>query len=134
MNGQPGSAVPLRTVKALLRERALQRLEATAHYFCADPACEVVYFDETGRLYHRTELRERVWQKEPFSDRRVCYCFDENEADIRAELQETGQCLAVARVQAHIAAGRCACDIRNPRGVCCLSDLRETIERVREAL
>jgi hypothetical protein len=134
VNGQPGSAVPLRTVKGLLRDRALQRLSTTGHYFCADPACEVVYFDEAGNVYRHAELRERVWQKEPFSARRLCYCFDENEADIRTELRLTGQCHAVERVRAHIAAGRCACDIRNPRGICCLRDLIEAVQRVRNTI
>ena len=36
----------------------------------------------------------------------------------------------VRRVTAHIEAERCACDVRNPRGSCCLGDVAAVIERV----
>ena len=38
-------------------------------------------------------------------------------------LREASPLLAVDRVRAHIAAGRCACEIRNPKGTCCLGDV-----------
>lgn len=130
-NGQPGRPVLLKTVKALLRDHALGRLGLASHYFCPDEGCDVVYFDQAGAVYDRLELREPVWQKEPSSHRKICYCFGENEEGIRAELHSTGDCLAVARIRAHIAAGRCACDVRNPRGVCCLGDVMHAVERLR---
>jgi hypothetical protein len=90
----------------------------------------VVYFDETGQTYSKSDIRVPVWQKEPFGDRTICYCFGENEADIRAELQVTGHSGAVERVRAHIEAGRCACEVRNPLGVCCLRDVADMVTRV----
>jgi hypothetical protein len=62
--------------------------------------------------------------------RLVCYCFGENEADIRREIEEHGASRAVERVRAHIAAGRCACELRNPRGVCCLGDVIAAVKRM----
>jgi hypothetical protein len=59
----------------------------------------------------------------------VGYCFGENEADIAAEIERRGHSDAVQRVRAHIAAGRCACEIRNPRGACCLGDVIAAVER-----
>src|SRR2546422_7718685 len=43
--GSSGAAVDRQTVKALLTEMALRRLEAGAYRFCPDPDCDVVYFD-----------------------------------------------------------------------------------------
>ena len=60
----------------------------------------------------------------------MCYCFGENEADIRTEIEATGHSEAVQRVRAHIEAGRCACEVRNPRGVCCLGDIAATVKRL----
>ena len=60
----------------------------------------------------------------------VCYCFDESEDSIRAELGEQGRSGAVERVRAHIAARDCACDVKNPRGVCCLGDLIAVVRRL----
>jgi hypothetical protein len=34
---------------------------------------------------------------------------------------------------AHIDADRCACDVRNPRGTCCISDLIAAVKRVEAA-
>jgi hypothetical protein len=80
------------------------------------------------------DLRVLVWQKRPFGDRQICYCFGESEASIRAEIEAEGRALAAERIRAHIAAARCACDLRNPRGACCLGDVTAAVGRVRDAL
>ena len=94
----------------------------------------MVYFDVEGECYRKSDLRVSVWQKEPFGNRTVCYCFGESEESMRTEIAATGQSHAVERVRAHIAAGRCACDVRNPRGGCCLGDLAAAVNRVETAL
>jgi hypothetical protein len=129
-SGWPGKTVDLHTVKALLTERALSRLVAGDYRFCADPDCAIVYFDANGHRFVADDVRVPVWQKLPFGTRRVCYCFGESEESIRAEIETGGRSSAVERIREHIAAGRCACDIRNPRGACCLGDVVATIKRV----
>ena len=121
------------TVKALLTDAALTRYEHAAYRFCPDAACAVVYFAETGPAFTKDDVRERVWQKEPAGDRTLCYCFGENEADITREIERTGRPAAVQRVRAHIAAQRCACEVRNPRGACCLGDLVAAVDRLQQA-
>jgi hypothetical protein len=76
------------------------------------------------------DVRVPIWQKAPFGSRGLCYCFGENEADIRAEIESLGRPRAVERVREQITAGRCACEIRNPRGVCCLGDVAAAVKRV----
>lgn len=126
-----GQPVEELTVKALLTEHALRRFEPGSYRFCADAACDVVYFSETGTTFTKQDVRVPVWQKEPLGRRTVCYCFDETESAIAGELRETGHSDAVGRVRAHIAAYRCACEVRNPRGACCLGDVIAAVERVR---
>lgn len=133
-SGSRGKPVEIQTVKALLTERALTRLGRSPHWFCPDPGCEVVYFDADGATYVKADVRVPVWQKEAFGSRVICYCFGENEADIRAEVEEVGRSDAVQRVRKHIAAGRCACKIRNPRGVCCLGDVSAAVKRFASAI
>lgn len=129
-----GKPVELLTVKSLLTEVALRRLSNIAHWFCPDPSCDVVYFDAHGASYATREIRVTVWQKEPFGDRTVCSCFGESEKTIREEILKSGRSSTIDRVRAHIAAGRCACEVRNPRGVCCLGDLAAAVERVEKVL
>jgi hypothetical protein len=117
-------------VKALLTERALARFTASRHGFCPDPACDVVYFTADGGTYVKSDVRVPVWQKEPAGARMLCYCFGEDEGGIRDEIQATGTSRAAERVRAHIEAGRCACEVRNPRGVCCLGDVGAAITRI----
>jgi len=121
------------TVKAMLTTAALSRYEHHAYRFCPDPRCSVVYFGEDGTIFTVSDVSERIWQKEPPGRRTVCYCFGENEADIAAEIERRGQSDAVQRVRAHIAAGRCACEVRNPRGACCLGDVVAAVERLSPA-
>lgn len=134
VSGTKGKPVELQTVKALLTEEALRRVTTSSYRFCPEPTCQVVYFDEAGHTYSRADIRVPVWQKEPFGARMICYCFGENEADIRAEMDATGNSEAAERVRAHIEAGRCACEVRNPRGVCCLGDVAEAVKRVGRGL
>ena len=128
--GQPGAPVQLQTVKALLRETALRRLALTHYRFCAHPACDVVYFGDAGDVFLACDLRVPVWQKEPCGARLLCYCFGETEGSIRAEILEVGRSEVVARIREHISAERCACDIRNPRGACCLGDILAALKQI----
>lgn len=132
--GTAGPPVTRRTVQALLVAEALPRGSDGPYRFCPDADCDVVYFDDNGTRFTTQDLRVPVWQKQPFGVRRICYCFAESEATIRAEFESTGRCSAADRIRAYIAERRCACDIRNPRGVCCLGDVVGAVRRVRATL
>jgi hypothetical protein len=125
--GTKGCAVDLLTVKALLCESALRSVREDPYRFCADPSCAIVYFDDKGHVFSTADLRVPVWQKQPAGARMICYCFGENEASMARELAETGRCDASLRVRDHIAAGRCACEVRNPHGACCLGDVMKAV-------
>lgn len=129
VSGARGVRVPLQTVKALLTALAMRRVTPGTHRFCADSSCDVVYFSDDGGTYRTTDIRVKVWHKQPPGARVVCYCFGENEADIAVEIETTGASEAVDRVKAHIASARCACEMRNPRGVCCLGDVTAAVKR-----
>jgi hypothetical protein len=129
-SGSPGVAVDRLTVKALLTGSALQRVRPGEYRFCADAGCDVVYFGADGQCFTAADVRVPVWQKLPFGDRPICYCFGESETSIRSEFESVGTSLAIERVRGHIAAERCACEVRNPRGACCLGDLTAAIARV----
>ena len=133
-SGSAGKAVDRVTVKALLTETALLRLPQGDLRFCPDADCDVVYFDADGVRFSTTDVRVAVWQKLPFGVRQVCYCFGVSEASIRAEIELNGASAAVARIREHIAAGRCACEVRNPRGACCLGDVIAAIQRVQASI
>ncbi len=128
--GGHGTAVQLQTVKALLTEIALRRIQLTHYRFCGNPGCEVVYFGEAGNCFAIGDIRVPVWQKQNPGSRLLCYCFGETEAIICTDRVQNTRPDAVDRIREHIAAQRCACDIRNPRGACCLGDVIAAVRRI----
>ena len=133
VSGTTGAPVERQVVKALLTEAALRRFRVAEYRFCADADCTVAYFSDAGDVFTTADVRVPVWQKEPFGGRIVCYCFGETESGIAEEIRQHGRSAAVERVREHIAAERCACEIRNPRGVCCLGDVRRAVKAVERA-
>lgn len=110
------------TLKALLRPSALERLEPGEYRFCLGPECVVVYFSD-GQLFGRDDIAVPVFQKEPHGQRTVCYCFDVDESDLRREAAAGEHGSAFARITQRVKEGRCACELRNPQGSCCLGNI-----------
>ena len=77
-------------------------------------------------FYKPTESRLAL----QFGDRPICYCFGESEASMRSEAAAGGGCRVIERIREHIAAERCACEVRNPRGACCLGDVIAAVKRI----
>jgi hypothetical protein len=120
--GEVGRSVDRITIKAMLRPASLTRLVETAHRFCATPGCPVVYFGPSER-FQVDEISVPVFQKHPPGDRTVCYCFAISEGDIAEELAKTGGSTVVGRISALVKADRCACEVKNPQGSCCLGNV-----------
>ena len=125
--GKIGTSLDPITLKALLTPDALRRGVPDAPRFCATESCPVVYFDrEACVILDEINLRIRVHAKHPDDDTvPVCYCFDYTPADIEASssTRET-----IAR---EVQAGHCACEVRNPKGSCCLGDIARVEQRLR---
>ena len=131
--GRPGRLVTRITVKAMVRPEALEHLKAAEHRFCASASCSVVYFgvDETLDV---TAIVVPVFQKEPAGDRRVCYCLEIGEADLRQEILKAATPTAADRITTLVQAGRCACEVKNPQGSCCLGNVVEAAKDAKAAL
>jgi hypothetical protein len=117
--GMTGRTVDRITVKAMLRPAALARVTDSEHRFCATPGCPVVYFTLSDRFLTE-EVGVPVFHKGHPGARTVCYCFGITEADIDQELVTSGRSTVVERISGLVKAGRCACEIKNPQGSCCL--------------
>jgi Zinc binding domain len=131
--GKPGGTVERITVKAMLRPEALARVSAPEHRFCRTPRCLVVYFG-SEEVFDREDVVVPVFQKEPAGERTVCYCFGIGEGDIRRELAETGRSTASERISALVKADRCACEVKNPQGSCCLGNVAAAVASLRAGL
>ena len=125
VTGAAGRSVDTITLKALLRPAALAKLNPHARYFyCPDASCDTVYFAGT-QTYERSDLEVPVYAKDADEDVPVCYCFGWTRSRLRSE-SSTGP----AEIRAHVAAGRCGCEVNNPKGSCCLGDVESFVRRL----
>ena len=123
-----GKRIDTLALKALLAV-PLTEIRETDYFFCRTPSCPTVYYSADGeQRFTEDALRERVHQKHPTDgDVFVCYCFRHTPDSIKAELRRTGQTSVVEAITLGIQAGKCACDIRNPQGSCCLGNVRAVV-------
>lgn len=122
--GKAGKAVQRQTVQALLRV-SLAEVGDGAYGFCRTAGCQVVYFQAGGgQVFIQDQVRERVFQKEmEREDTPVCYCFQHTVGEVRMR----GEAI-VEEINAGIRAGKCACELRNPQGSCCLGNVRGLVK------
>ena len=128
VNGARSKQVDMLTVKSLVRNLPLG-MPNTQYYFCDSLNCEVVYFplDAKAPQFRCEDLTVRVGAKEKTDPIPLCYCFGFARQDIWDEIRSTGKSTVVARISAEIEAGRCACELKNPSGKCCLGDVTRVV-------
>lgn len=126
-----GKSVSLETVKAMLSV-SLDLVHSTNYHFCTTETCPVVYFAADGlQVFTKVDMREQVHQKAPLVDEVfVCYCFRYTPLSLRKEVATSGRSTAIASITAGIQAGKCACEIRNPQGSCCLGNVKAVLHQI----
>lgn len=128
-DGTEGKTVPLITLKSLLKPRVLEELHPDANYqFCNSFDCSVVYFSAEGQVFTTSDLKVPVFQKNSEETVPVCYCFGWTRQALRQEITNSGESIAVASITAHVQAKRCGCEVNNPQGRCCLSNIKSFIQ------
>lgn len=125
--GKPGSPVPIITVRSLVRRQVAEPIEGDRWFFCSLPDCAVVYFNAGGRVFTKDALEVRVGLKEKVAPRPVCYCFGHSVESIREEIARTGRSTVAASITDMVASGECRCEVLNPKGTCCLGDVRKVV-------
>ncbi len=86
------------------------------YYFCGNPNCDIVYFDDKNTIIKQFELRTQVGIKDQSGNSLICYCFGvtKNEAIKDPAIKE----FVIKQTKDKV----CACDHFNPSGKCCLKD------------
>ena len=99
-------------------------------YFDDAPDTPTVYFStQTGMLIDEKEIREKVFAKHPDDDDTyVCYCFKVTVGDLRNATAEERTAI-FERVKKASAQGQCSCKTKNPKGSCCIGDMKALIEK-----
>jgi hypothetical protein len=132
--GEKGKPVSLATVGAMAKtEVEAAKLSAQEYKLCRNRDCPVVYYAGKAQL-EKGDLRVLVNFKERNYEGPVCYCFNHTVASIRAEIASIGHSTAQAMITKEVKAGRCACEVKNPAGTCCLGDIVRAVQVVMAGL
>jgi hypothetical protein len=124
---KPGRPVADATIRAMLDPELAREMLVSERRFCKNPDCDVVYYAARGAAVRKQDVRVRVGLKETEDPIPLCYCFGFDRSDVEREIAQTGGCTIPERIAAEISAGRCACEIKNPSGACCLGEVRASV-------
>lgn len=127
-----GRAVSRKSVLLMLKPDLLERAVHGNYSFCSERDCSIVYFEDKGREHFTVDdLRIRVGVKVKDDPIPLCYCFGFDENHIRDEIERTGSTTIPDKVSGLIREGLCACEARNPAGVCCLGEVNKAANRLK---
>lgn len=129
--GAVGLAVADETLVAILGPDRAVPLLPVARRFCRTARCPVVYYGASGLALEKKAMPVRVGMKEADDPIPLCYCFGFSRADVRREVAETGESTVPARITAEVKAGRCACEVKNPSGQCCLGEVSRAVREAK---
>lgn len=123
--------VSRKTVLLMLKPNLLDQAMTGTYSFCSARECPVVYFEEQGRHRFTTDdLRTPVGTKASLGPIPLCYCFGFDESHVRDEISRTGSTAIPEKISRLIREGLCACETRNPAGVCCLGEVNRAVKRL----
>ncbi|MBW8458620.1 MAG: hypothetical protein K0M58_09280 [Thiobacillus sp.] len=122
VNGIEYTEVSARTIAHHIKHSWQWHGAAQRHFFCDDPACEVVYFGDDDSVILKSQLRTTVGVKEVSGDSLLCYCFGVTKADALSDSGIKDFVITQTKL------GLCSCDTSNPSGRCCLKGFPRKIE------
>ena len=127
--------VQRRTLEHLLKGEKVGSIQNVQYYFCTDPSCTVVYFsNESVPFFAVDDVKVKVFAKDKGEDVNVCYCFDWTRGRIKEEIVRTGKSTASLEIAQEVKAGNCTCDVKNPKGECCLGDVNTFVKQAARAV
>jgi len=122
----PGAEVKTKTIKHWLLTDLVPSLPDMPFYFCGGRDCPVIYFSEDGTFHYTREMgRYPIGIKEGSGHSTICYCFGVTEDMISGQIRKTGKSSYSTWIAKEIKEGNCACDVRNPKGSCCLAEIKK---------
>jgi len=115
----------------LLINRTKEKLSCfDGFYYCKTPSCKVVYF-RNNEILTQEDIKVVVGLKKDATPATLCYCFSWSKEKIRQEIKENNISLALEDIKHKMNTIGCQCEILNPSGGCCLSDVSKAIKEIK---
>ena len=123
--------VSRKTVLLMLKPDLLEQATIGTYSFCSAQYCPVVYFEEhSSHSFTTDDLRVAVGVKASEDPIALCYCFGFDESHVRDEISRAGRTSIPERISRLVREGLCACETRNPAGICCLGEVNRAAKRL----
>ncbi len=123
-----------KTLNSLLTPHSKSRLKCLdGFYYCKTPTCKAIYF-KSDTVLTQNDLSVSVGIKKGAKPAIVCYCFGWTKEKIKGELQQNGKTNALKDIKAKMKNPGCSCEVLNPSGGCCLSDVSKAQKELKEEL
>lgn len=125
--GKYGITVSDITIKSQLKKEHLEALAYRSGFnFCKNQGCDTVYYKE-GLSFSQSDVRNKVTVKNDDPLTPLCYCQKLLKKDF-FEMLKAGEENIPAKIREIIASGKSFCEKSNPKGVCCMEDVKTFVE------
>lgn len=122
--------VPLSAISHFLTEETKANIPSLENfYFCETPSCDAVYFRNNFTI-KQNELKFNIGLKEGSSPTVICYCFHWTKEKIEEQIKQTGETTAIEEIKNKIHTKEYNCEVNNPKGRCCLTDIKKVIKEL----
>lgn len=114
------------TLKSFLKKEEQENLTSLKDfYFCKTPSCKVVYFRK-NLILEEKHLTKEIGLKDWINPSTVCYCFNWTVEKIKNDIS-----IVLHNIKSQMHTAKCACEINNPSGSCCLKDIKAVIKEIK---
>ncbi|PAB56725.1 hypothetical protein CCE28_20465 [Anaeromicrobium sediminis] len=98
------------------------------YFLCKDSKCDVVYYSGNV-VIEKDKIKVPVAFKEDANPKYICYCSEITEEKVIRVVREHGARTIVEVNKIAGTMGKCNCEIENPSGKCCGSEILKIIEK-----
>ena len=122
--------VPQSAVNNFIKNELKECIDSIQNfYFCETPDCSVVYFKNDFTL-KQNDLKQSIGIKDNAIPATICYCFEWSKEKIKEQIKQSGTTLALEDIQLKKKTIGCKCEVNNPRGKCCMPDVKKAIKEL----
>lgn len=126
---QEGKQVELLTIRAMTRRDFTHYGELIPGFLCLNPDDSTVYyFSNLDFTVNQDNVVTDIGFKTNAKTKTICYCFRHTKQDIIDDYLKNGKSNIEIDVRQKVKDKLCTCEVSNPKGKCCLGDIRTVIK------
>ena len=128
---QKSNIVPSSAVNHFIRDDLKKNISSLEGFrFCDNKICQVVYFKKDITI-KQSQIKYSIGIKEGSKPATICFCFNWTKEKIKKQIDECQNSTALIEIKKNMNNGLCNCEVNNPRGKCCMKDIKKTIDEIK---